>query len=193
MLCWLTMSGPALAQSADTPPLSLSQLLERGLNRAEPERGEERVARSTTPVDADRVADAKPRVVRRAFRLSIVARDWHAGYMVAGEGLLLTDTFRLTRSSRMMLSRMHFGNGSLVPFAHVGFGEWRFDNEILPLMPRDQEFASQFSGGLELRVSRQARVAWEADYTVLCRERREPQNLPTPHVLGTFAVLETRF
>ena len=41
-------------------------------------------------------------------------------------------------------------------------------------------------------------LAWlgtqpEADYTVLCRMHREPQNHPNPYLLGTFAVLETRF
>ncbi|MEO6418657.1 MAG: hypothetical protein ABIP39_04580 [Polyangiaceae bacterium] len=93
----------------------------------------------------------------------------------------------------MMVGRVTFGNWRFVPFAHLGLGEWRIDRDFLPLMQRDQEFATQFSAGLEYRLAKYTRLATEADYTVLCREKREPQNLPTPRVLGAFAVLETRF
>jgi len=42
-------------------------------------------------------------------------------------------------------------------------------------------------------ISPDASLAWEMDYTMLCRMRREPQNHPNPYLLGSFAVLETRF
>jgi len=125
-------------------------------------------------------------------RTAVVARDWGGALALHGRGVA-TDDVRLSRSSRMVLGRVLLGDGTFVPFAHVGAGQWRYDPEVLPFMPRNQEYATQVAGGVEVRLSPNAAIVWEADYTVLCRERREPQNVPQPHLLGTFAVLATKF
>ena len=69
--------------------------------------------------------------------------------------------------------------------------EWRYDNDLPPDRPRNQEYAAP--AGVRFRLAERAAVAWEADYTLLCRERREPHNLPTPRVLTSFAVLQFGF
>jgi len=125
-----------------------------------------------------------------ALRFSLVARDWKGAYSIFGHAVA-TDEIRLTRSSRMLIGRISAGDGPLVPFFHVGVGEWRYDpDHLLPPSLSDQEYATQFSGGLELRLSKHASFAWENDYVILCRERREVQNMPTPYILGSFAVLQ---
>jgi|GEM_PF-1088378 len=125
-------------------------------------------------------------------RTAVVARDWGGALALHGNSVA-SDTVRLSRSTRMVLARVAFGDGKLVPFAHLGAGQWRYDPEVLPFMPRDQEYATQVAGGFEVRLSPTTAIAWEADYTVLCRDRREPQNLPSPHLFGSFAVLASRF
>ncbi len=180
-----TLGGVAVADSTDSAPLTLSQLVKRSLASGRPQ------PRQRPRIEPDR---SDPSIAKLdLLHTSIVARDWRGAFAISGAGSLLSDSFRLTRSSRMMVGRITLGNWRLVPFAHLGLGEWRTDRDFLPFMPRNQEFATQFSGGIELRISKQTRLATEADYTVLCREKREPQNLPTPRVLGAFAVLETRF
>jgi hypothetical protein len=125
------------------------------------------------------------------FVPSLVARDWNGSFALVGKDLA-SDNIRLTRSSRMLVSRVTLGDGKIKPFAHFGVGEWRYDPYLLPLMPRNQEYATQFSGGVAIELFKSTSFVWEADYTVLVRSTREPQNLPSPHVLGTFAILETR-
>lgn len=122
---------------------------------------------------------------------SFVARDWGSALGVMGDALP-TDFIRITRSSRMGLFRLTLGDGMIRPYLHTALGEWRYDHDLLPYLPKDQEYASQFAGGMAVRIGKTT-VACEADYTVLLREKREPQNLPTPHVLGAFAVLDTHF
>ncbi len=125
------------------------------------------------------------------FVPSIVARDWNGSFALVGKDLA-SDNIRLTRSSRMLVSRVTLGDAKIKPFAHFAVGEWRYDPYLLPLMPRNQEYATQFSGGVAIELFKSTSFVWEADYTVLVRSTREPQNLPSPHVLGTFAILETR-
>jgi hypothetical protein len=121
---------------------------------------------------------------------SLVARDWTSAYAVIGKDLP-SDNVRVTRSSRMLVSRMSIGDGRIKPFAHFAVGEWRFDPYLLPFMPRNQEYATQFSGGVSIELFKGTTFVWETDYTVLVRASREPQNLPSPRVLATFAILET--
>lgn len=186
--------------TANAEPLALTlhgapdigSLVDRGL-RIYPERGHFRLNLSgemDRPVATDKDA---PSARRHAVMLhpSLVARDWGSALGVLGDALP-TDFIRLTRSSRMGLFRLTLGDGVVRPYLHAAVGEWRYDRDLLPYMPRNQEYASQFAGGLAVRVAG-VTVAAEADYTVLLREKREPQNLPTPHVLGAFAVLDTHF
>lgn len=186
---------PSFASTAGTSPSSIDASPQVAATQRLHE-SRESVARDRTQASInDGSSDAKPS--RGSFwpRImpSLVARDWKGAMAIAGGRTLPTDIIRLTRSSRMLLGRLSVGDGPVVPFAHVGYGEWRYDTDFLPFMPNDQEFAAQMSAGLELRFARDAALAWETDYTVLCRMRREPQNNPTPHMLGTFAALEMHF
>ena len=185
MLLATSVAGMDSTDSA--PAFNLAQLVRPNFAAA-PETPTQRLRVRVNP---DR-ADSKPAKVD-PLRISLVARDWRGAMGVVGERSLLSDSFRLTRSSRMIVGRVMLETGRLRPYAHLGLGEWRIDRDILPLSPKDQEFATQLSGGVEMRLAKQTRLAWESGYTILCRERREPQNLPTPHVLGSFAVLEAKF
>ena len=188
LLLATSVAGMASADATDSAPaLNLAQLVRPRVAAApgkplQPPR---------VHVDPDRADSTRAKV--DVVRTSLVARDWRGAVRVAGERSLLSDSFRLTRSSRMIVGRVTLETGRLRPYAHLGLGEWRVDRDVLPLSPRDQEFATQLSGGVELRLAKHARLAWESDYTILCREKREPQNVPTPHVLGSFAVLEAKF
>ncbi|WP_394825117.1 hypothetical protein [Pendulispora albinea] len=135
-----------------------------------------------------RKSDFQPRL-----RLSLVARDWKGAISIAGGGTIPTDQIRLTRSSRMLIGRISAGDGPVRPFLHIGLGEWRYDPDLLPFQPRNQEYATQFSGGLEVRISKFIAFAWENNYVVLCREKREPHNVPNPYILGTFGVLHVDY
>lgn len=126
------------------------------------------------------------------LRLSLVARDWEGAYTVTG-GTMVTDELRLSRSSRMAVARARLDMGSFQPYVHAAMGEWRYDPAILPLLPANKEYASQLAVGFQYRVAKHARLAVEADYTLLCRESREPQNNPSPSVFGSYAVFRTGF
>ena len=131
-------------------------------------------------------------VLNPPLRLSLVARDWGGAFNLAG-GKMVSDEVRLSRSSRMVVGRARIDLGKFQPYVHAALGEWRYDPTILPLLPRNQEYATQFAVGFEYRVAKHARLAVEGDYTILCRETREPQNNPTPRVLGAYGVLHTKF
>ncbi len=126
------------------------------------------------------------------LRLSLVARDWEGAYTVTG-GTMVTDELRLSRSSRMAVARARLDMGAFQPYVHAAMGEWRYDPAILPLLPANKEYASQLAVGFQYRVAKHARLAVEADYTLLCRESREPQNNPSPSVFGSYAVFRTGF
>jgi hypothetical protein len=116
--------------------------------------------------------------------VSLIARDWGGAQLLFGH-LTLTDQLRLSRSSRMVLSRVRIADGRVTPFAQAGFGQWRVDTDWV-LLPRDVELAGQAGGGFELAINSSAAVAIEADYTFLYREQREPQMISGPHLWGTF-------
>ena len=86
-----------------------------------------------------------------APRVSLVARDWGGAKRLAGGQLSLTDAMRLSRSSRMIMSRIRLGDESMriVPFAQVGLGQWRVDSELMPQMLKDTELAAQGGAGIE--------------------------------------------
>jgi len=207
-LSWIDRSDPASAKhdlsrewwpsagaAAGTSPSSLDATPRSPADHAQqrtPALAQEHPAtpavRTLTTDDPTPKEDVAPRLMP-----SLIARDWKGAMAIAGGSTIPTDEIRLTRSSRMMLGRLSLGNGAIVPFAHFGVGEWRYDHELLPLMPHNEEYAAQASAGVEIRISPDAALAWEADYTVLCRMHREPHNNPNPYLLGSFAVLETRF
>ena len=123
---------------------------------------------------------------------SIVARDWRSTQLLVGR-LSLTDQSRVTRSSRMVVTRVRLIDGVLAPFAQVGLGQWRIDNDLLPSLPRDVELAGQIGSGFDLALGRSAALAVEVDYTLLYREQHEPQMVVGPHVWATFLAARARF
>jgi len=126
-----------------------------------------------------------------APRVSFVARDWGGAKSLAGGPIAVTDAVRVSRSNRMVMSRIRLGEGRLVPFGQAGLGQWRVDTEWMPHLPRNVELAGQFGAGVEFHVTRGWEIAAETGLTVLYREVHEPQQLTTPRMWGTF--LASRF
>ena len=116
--------------------------------------------------------------------VSLVARDWGGAQLLVGH-LTLIDQLRLSRSSRMIVTRVRIAQGPVVPFIHAGIGQWRVDTELLPMLPRDVETAGQLGVGFELAFSRAIAFAIEADHTLLIRGQHEPQMVSTPYLWGT--------
>jgi hypothetical protein len=123
-----------------------------------------------------------------APRVSLVARDWGSAYKLAGDQLSLADSMRLSASTRMVMSRVRFGDfGStlVTPFAQLGFGQWRTDTKVLPLTPSSMEVAAQVGGGVEIHVSRSWQIACETSATTFIRDAREEGNLPQTRLWST--------
>jgi hypothetical protein len=146
---------------------------------------------SYRPLDKPSV-EAPPVILNPPIRLSLVARDWGRAYGIAGR-TTVTDELRLSRSSRMLVGRAKLDLGNFQPFIHVALGEWRYDPTLLPILPSNQEYASQTAAGFELRIAKYARIAVEVDHTLLLRETREPQNNPEANVFGAFAVMSAKY
>jgi hypothetical protein len=117
--------------------------------------------------------------------LSLILRDWGGAQLLVGH-LMLTDEMRLSRSCRMIFSRVRLADGRLAPFAQAGFGQWRVDTDLMPIMPADVEIAAQVGGGFELMVNSHAAIALETDYTILYREQHAPEMISGPHPWATF-------
>ncbi len=128
-----------------------------------------------------------------APRVSFVARDWGGAKSLAGGPIAVTDAIRVSRSSRMVMSRIRLGEGRVVPFAQLGLGQWRVDTEWMPHLPRNVEVAGQFGAGVEVHVARNWEIAAETGLTVLYREVHEPQQLTTPRMWGTFLASRVQF
>lgn len=118
-------------------------------------------------------------------QLSVVARDWSGAQPIVGN-LALTDRMRLSRSSRMVISRLRFTDGGVVPFAQAGIGQWRVDTDLMPVLPPDTEPAGALGAGLEFCVDQSAVLGVETDYTILYRQQHEPQMISGPHLWGTY-------
>ncbi|HXN33039.1 MAG TPA: hypothetical protein VN894_14310 [Polyangiaceae bacterium] len=124
--------------------------------------------------------------------LSLVARDWSGAQLLVGH-LMLTDELRLSRSCRMILSRVRIIDGRIAPFAQVGFGQWRVDTDLMPIIPADVEIAAQVGGGFELTLDAHAAIALETDYTILYREQHAPEMVSGPHPWVTFLAARAIF
>jgi hypothetical protein len=125
-------------------------------------------------------------------RLALVARDWGASQVLWGT-LAVTDQFRLSRSSRMVVSRVRLSEGRLMPFAHLGVGQWRADTSVVPLLSSDVQLAGQLGGGFELEVAPRMIVALEGDCTVLYHEGHDVAALSTGTLWSTLLAARARF
>jgi hypothetical protein len=126
-----------------------------------------------------------------APHLSVLGRDWNESFVFTGR-LTTTDVLRLTQSNRMLLTRVRFGDGVIVPFAQLGFGQWRVDTNMLPGWACDTEVAAEVGAGFELRVRKAYSFAIESDYTVLYRDQPEPTNIPYARIWFWGATAATR-
>jgi len=124
--------------------------------------------------------------------LSLVARDWSGAQLLVGH-LMLTDELRLNRSCRMILSRVRFVDGRIAPFAQAGFGQWRVDTDLMPIMRADVEIAAQLGGGFELTIDEHTAFALETDYTILYREQHAPEMVSGPHPWVAFLAARAVF
>ena len=137
---------------------------------------------------------AERRWVGLAPRISLVARDWGASQLLVGD-LTVTDHLRLTRSSRMVVSRIRLAEGRLVPFAQLGVGEWRVDRSLVPALPLNQQLAAQAGAGVELTIAPSFAVALEADWTLLWEDdvASQPQTIARPNLWGSLLAARARF
>jgi hypothetical protein len=125
-------------------------------------------------------------------RVSLVARDWGGALLLAGH-MTLTDQMRLSRSNRMVVTRLRVADGRLTPFTQLGLGQWRVDTNILPALPHDVEDAAQLAAGFELALAPRAVVAVETDLTILYRSTHEPQMFCSPDLWGAFLAARAEF
>jgi hypothetical protein len=144
-----------------------------------------REARSADRTLQAQTQDGEPRSYGLSPHLSLVARDWGEAEALYGH-LTVSDQVRLSRSSRMLVSRLRLLDGRFVPFIDVGLGQWRVDRDLMPVLPRDVELAAQLGFGFELRLWDRFSVALELDHTILYREQHEPQMVTAPHLWGSF-------
>jgi hypothetical protein len=131
-----------------------------------------------------------------APHVSLVARDWGGAFKLAGDQLSLADSMRLTSSTRMVMSRVRFGDFGttlVTPFAQMGFGQWRTDSKVLPLTPSSTEIAAQVGGGVEIHVSRSWQIACETSATMFLRDSREENNLPQTSLWSTMLASRLEF
>lgn len=126
--------------------------------------------------------------------LALVARDWGVSQVLWGH-LAVTDQFRLSRSSRMVVTRVRLAEGRLMPFVHVGVGQWRADTSVVPMLQSDTQLASQMGGGFELEIAPSVVVALEGDCTVLYREGREasPASVASGELWSALLATRARF
>lgn len=127
-----------------------------------------------------------------APKVTLVARDWGQSISLSGR-LTPTEAMRLSRSSRMVVSRIRISGGRIVPFTQLGLGEWRIDADVLPLLPRITELAGQVGAGVELHLSGSWELALESNMTVIYRELHEQQNLPATRLFGAMVASRVEF
>jgi hypothetical protein len=188
----LALQTPA-ARADGSPGLSLDwgklgDLLRQGPSLLPREHDVERAEHG------DRTESSDQPLVGFAPRMSLVARDWGSSQLLVGN-LTLTDQLRLTRSSRMVVSRVRLAEGRLVPFAQLGIGEWRVDRSLVPALPLNQQLAAQAGAGFELTVTPSVVVALEADWTLLWDDdiTSQPQTIARPNLWGSLLAARARF
>jgi len=188
----LALHAPA-ARADGFPRLSvdwgkLGDVLRQGASLLPREHGAERAEHG------DRGESSEQPLIGLAPRMSLVARDWGSSQLLVGN-LTLTDQLRLTRSSRMVVSRIRLAEGRLVPFAQLGLGEWRVDTSLVPALPLNQQLAAQAGAGFELTVTPSVVVALEADWTLLCDDdiTSQPQTIARPNLWGSLLAARARF
>jgi hypothetical protein len=127
------------------------------------------------------------------FHVSLLARDWQEAYSITDGHPLIFDRMRMIRSSRMAVTRFSATGGRLIPFAEIAGGQWRFDPELMPQLPRDTELAAQLTLGFEARIASRCAFAWDVERTSIYRSTRDAQSVPMANVYASFAGLRGEF
>jgi hypothetical protein len=117
--------------------------------------------------------------------VSIVARDWQGATHLAGGPMSVTDAIRTSRASRMLVARVGLGGGKIVPYVHLGAGQWRDPDQRMRDAPL--EIAGEAGGGFETRIARACAIAVEYDWTSLYLEDHRSTGV-SPQMTGVFAV-----
>jgi hypothetical protein len=123
---------------------------------------------SDTPSIARVVAREESPWLGSGFVVSLVARDWQGATRLAGGPLAVTDAIRTSHSSRMVVVRVGLGGGRIVPFVHLGAGQWRDPDQHVLDSPL--EVAGEAGAGFDAKLTRHLSCAVEYDYTTLYRE-----------------------
>jgi hypothetical protein len=117
--------------------------------------------------------------------VSILLRDWQGATHLAGGPMAVTDAIRASSASRMLVTRVGLGGGRLLPYLHVGAGQWREPEQRLLFAP--VEVAGEAGGGLEARVAPWCAVAVEYDWTAVYIDDHRNNGI-APQMSGVFAV-----
>lgn len=117
--------------------------------------------------------------------VSIVARDWQGATHLAGGPLSVTDAIRTSRASRMLVTRVGLGGGRIVPYIHLGAGQWRDPDQRARDAPL--EVAGEAGGGFEAYLVHACAVAVEYETTALYRDDHRSTGL-SQRMQGLFAV-----
>jgi predicted nucleic acid-binding Zn ribbon protein len=116
--------------------------------------------------------------------VSIVARDWQGATRLAGGPLSVTDAVRTSNASRMLVTRVGLGGGRIVPYVHIGAGQWRDPDQHLRDAPLT--VAAEAGAGFETLIDRRCAVAFEYETTALYRD--DYRNAGLSQMQGFFAV-----
>lgn len=125
-------------------------------------------------------------------KVSLIARDWGGAQPLVGH-MSVADQIRLSRSSRMVVSRLRLTEGRFSISSQIGLGQWRIDTDLMPIYPREIDTAAQLGGGFEIRLAKRVTLAMELDYTVLYRESHEPRKLTSTNFFGSFLAMRAAF
>ena len=110
--------------------------------------------------------DGKPLLV------SLVARNWEGASRLAGGPMPATDAVHVSRLSRLLVGRVGWTGGPIVPFVHLGVGQWRDPDPHVLAAPL--EYAGQVGAGAELAaIASGYALAVEYDWTRVYADTRD--------------------
>lgn len=117
--------------------------------------------------------------------VSILLRDWQGATHLAGGPMAVTDAIRASSASRMLVARVGLGGGRIVPYLHVGAGQWREPEQRLRDAP--VEVAGEAGVGFETLLARSCAFAVEYNWTALYIDDHRTNGI-APQMSGVFAV-----
>ncbi len=119
------------------------------------------------------------------LKMSILLRDWQGATHLAGGPMAVTDAIRASSASRMLVARVGLGGGRIVPYIHIGAGQWREPAQRLLYAP--VEIAGEAGAGIEARIASWCALAVEYDWTAVYIDDHRSNGI-APQTSGAFAV-----